>query len=79
MHQDRLSEHLFTLYYVTGSRVLYKLAVWIARLIISRGCFLKVLRMAMFCLMQLQEYIKTAWCMSISTLQFAHLQTQREF
>lgn len=51
---------------------IYKLAAWIVRAIISGGRFIRVFKNTMFSLMQLLEYIKTVWCVPISTLSFAH-------
>lgn len=48
------------------------LAACIVRALISGECFIRVVKNAMFSSMQLLEYIKTAWCMPISTLSFAY-------
>lgn len=49
------------------------LATCIVRAFISGECFRRVLKNAMFSLMELLKYIKTVWCIPISTLSFARL------
>lgn len=59
---------VFFLSKLFSSWEIYESADWVVRVIISGECFIRVLQNSMFGLLQLLEYIKTVWCVPISTL-----------